>query len=132
MIHPNPLYTTPLGRAYLTDALTLMPQFDAGSVNLIMTSPPFALHFKKEYGNVNQNNYVGWFLNFARQYHRLLKDDGSFVIDLGGAWTPGQPTRSLYHFELLISLCKEVGFHLAQEFGMVQKARFLNHAELLG
>jgi DNA modification methylase len=112
----DPLYTTPLGRAYLADALALMPQLDAGSVNLIMTSPPFALHFKKEYGNVNQDNYVAWFLKFAHQYHRLLSDDGSLVLDVGGAWTPGRPTRSLYHFELLIALCKEVGFHLAQEF----------------
>ncbi len=38
------------------------------------------------------------------------------VIDIGGAWIPGQPTRSLYHYELLIMLCREFGFHLAQEF----------------
>jgi site-specific DNA-methyltransferase (cytosine-N4-specific) len=37
------------------------------------------------------------------------------VIDIGGAWIPGQPTRSLYHFKLLIMLCEEFGFHLAQD-----------------
>ncbi len=38
------------------------------------------------------------------------------MIDLGGAWKPGMPVRSLYHFKLLIMLCEEYGFHLAQEF----------------
>jgi site-specific DNA-methyltransferase (cytosine-N4-specific) len=46
---------------------------------------------------------------------RVLKDKGSLVIDIGGAWKPGMPTRSLYHFELLISLCRDYGFHLCQE-----------------
>jgi site-specific DNA-methyltransferase (cytosine-N4-specific) len=38
------------------------------------------------------------------------------VIDIGGAWNQGQPTRHLYHFKLLIMLCEEYGFHLAQDF----------------
>ena len=38
------------------------------------------------------------------------------MIDLGGAWKPGLPVRSLYHFKFLIMLCEEYGFHLAQEF----------------
>jgi site-specific DNA-methyltransferase (cytosine-N4-specific) len=37
------------------------------------------------------------------------------VIDIGGAWKPGTPTRSLYHFQLLVMLCEEYGFHLCQE-----------------
>ena len=45
-----------------------------------------------------------------------MKDSGSLVIDLGGAWKPGFAVRSLYHFKLLIMLCEEFGFHLAQEF----------------
>jgi len=48
-------------------------------------------------------------------FRRVLKDNGSLVIDIGGAWKPGTPTRSLYHFELLLMLCKEFGFHLCQE-----------------
>ncbi|MEP0844897.1 MAG: site-specific DNA-methyltransferase [Phycisphaerae bacterium] len=106
-----------------------MPQIAAQSVNLIMTSPPYALHFKKEYGNVNQRAYVQWFLTFAREFHRVLRDDGSVVIDLGGSWTPGKPTRSLYQFELLIALCREVGFHLAQEFYWYNPAKLPSPAE---
>lgn len=59
----------------------------------------------------------------------LLKDTGSLVIDIGGAWISGQPTRSLYHCELLPMLCKEIGFHLAQEFFWWNPARLPTPAE---
>ena len=62
------------------------------------------------------SSYVDWFRPFGQEFKRVLKDAGSLVIDIGGAWVPGQPTRSLYHFKLLIMLCEEIGFHLAQEF----------------
>jgi DNA modification methylase len=126
---PGPHYTTPLGQAFLGDSLEVLPTFDEANVNLIVTSPPYALHFKKEYGNVDQGQYVKWFLPFARQFHRLLKDDGSLVIDIGGAWQAGQPTRSLYHFELLIALCREVGFHLAQGLYWYNPAKLPSPAE---
>ena len=80
-----------------------------------MTSPPYALHFKKEYGNVDKAKYVEWFLPFAAEIKRILKPDGSFVLNIGGSYNPGSPTRSLYHFKLLIALCDDLGFHLAQE-----------------
>ncbi len=125
----TPLYETKLGRAFVDDSARLLPTLPSGSVNLAFTSPPFALHFKKEYGNANQPDYIKWFLPFARQVHRLLRDDGSFVIDIGGAWTPGKPTRSLYHFELLIALVREIGFHLAQEFFWYNPAKLPSPAE---
>lgn len=87
-----------------------------GSVDLIMTSPPFGLVRKKEYGNADAHEYLDWFKPFAGQFRRVLKERGSLVIDIGGAWISGQPTRSLYHFKLLLMLCEEYGFHLAQEF----------------
>lgn len=123
------LYTTSHGKAYLGDSLALMKKVADGSFNLVLTSPPYALHFKKEYGNADQGEYIRWFVPFAHEIKRLLKDDGSFVIDIGGAWTPGQPTRSLYHFELLISLCKEVGFYLAQEFYWYNPGKLPSPAE---
>jgi site-specific DNA-methyltransferase (cytosine-N4-specific) len=124
-----PLYETPLGRAYLADSLDFLPTLPDASITLIVTSPPYALHFKKKYGNADQPDYIDWFLPFARQFLRVLKDDGSLVLDIGGAWEPGQPTRSLYHFELLIALCKQVGFHLAQEFYWYNPAKLPSPAE---
>jgi len=99
------------------------------SVALVMTSPPFALTRKKDYGNRQEDDYIEWFRCFAKQFHRILKDDGSLVIDLGGAWKPGIPVRSLYHFKLLIMLCEEYGFHLAQEFYWWNPAKLPTPAE---
>jgi DNA modification methylase len=108
-------YTTDYGAAYLGDSLQLLRKLPDSSVNLILTSPPYALHFKKEYGNVSKADYVKWFSPFAAEFFRVLKDDGSFVLNIGGSWNPGTPTRSLYQYKLLIALVEEVGFHLAQE-----------------
>jgi DNA modification methylase len=129
MLNAGLLYATTLGKAYVADSLEFMPQLPSGSVSLIMTSPPYALHFKKEYGNVDQDGYVDWFLTFAREFKRLLAEDGSLVIDIGGAWTPGHPTRSLYQFELLIALCREIGFFLAQEFYWYNPGKLPSPAE---
>ena len=85
------------------------------SVNLVITSPPYALHFKKAYGNVSKADYVEWFKPFAAEVFRVLKADGSFVLNIGGSWNQGSPTRSLYQYKLLITLVEEIGFHLAQE-----------------
>ncbi|HEX2715254.1 MAG TPA: site-specific DNA-methyltransferase [Candidatus Acidoferrales bacterium] len=98
------------------DSLTIMRQLPDDSINLVMTSPPFGLAFKKEYGNPDSDEYVEWFLPHAREMKRVTKKDGSIVIDIGGAWKKGNPTRSLYQFKLLLTLCEEVGLHLAQDF----------------
>jgi DNA modification methylase len=116
---PRLVYCTARGHIYCGDSLQLLSDaalVPPGSVNLIMTSPPFGLVRKKEYGNVDADRYVEWFRPFAAAFRRVLADNGSLVIDIGGSWLPGQPTRSLYHYELLIMLCREYGFHLAQEF----------------
>lgn len=109
-------HQTDFGAIYFADSLDLMPSFDDDSVNLLMTSPPFGLVRKKDYGNADADEYLDWFRPFAEEFHRIIAEDGSLVIDIGGSWIKGQPTRSLYHFELLLMLCKEYGFHLAQEF----------------
>jgi len=110
-------HSTRLGEIWLGDSLvTLERRVDPGSVDLIVTSPPFGLVRKKEYGNADAHEYLAWFSPFARQFRRVIKNTGSLVIDIGGAWIPGQPTRSLYHYKLLVMLCEEFGFHLAQDF----------------
>jgi len=111
-----PAYTTHLGAAYVGDSLQLLADLPDNSINLVMTSPPFALQRQKEYGNLDQFDYVDWLLEFGRLVHRKLREDGSFVVDLGGAYQKGVPVRSLYQFRVLIRFCDELGFHLAQEF----------------
>ena len=125
----SPFFATDLGEIYIGDSKDIMPSIKSNSVDLIMTSPPFGLVRKKEYGNVNADEYLSWFKPFARECYRILKKTGSLVIDIGGSWIPGQPTRSLYHYELLIMLCKEFKFHLAQEFFWWNPAKLPSPAE---
>lgn len=125
----KPYYQTRWGKAFLGDSLDLIGAIPSESVNLILTSPPFALTRKKEYGNKRSDEYVDWFLQFASDFRRVLVGDGSLVIDLGSAYLPGYPTRSLYQFELLIRLCKEYGFFLAQDFYHYNPSRLPTPAE---
>ena len=115
-ILPEPLYTTRLGAAYHGDALDLLGGLDSESIDLVVTSPPFPLLRQKEYGNKDQDTYVDWIVSFAAQVHTVLKDTGSFVLDLGGAYKRSRPVRSLYNYRVLIRLCDELGFKLAEEF----------------
>ena len=114
-------YKTKMGQCWFGDALKILPKkIEDNSINLIMTSPPYALLKKKDYGNVEQNEYIEWFRYFANEFHRILKEDGSLVINIGSAWNKGIPTKSLYHYELLLDLCNRPDdpskrFHLAQE-----------------
>lgn len=110
------LYSTRYGSAYIGDSLELLDQLEADSVDLVVTSPPFALQREKSYGNVNQEMYVDWLLTFCRKIYRVLAPTGSFVIDLGGAYQSKRPVRSLYNYHILIRLCEELNFRLAEEF----------------
>ena len=109
-------FKTEKGTIIHGDSLTYTNFLESESVDLIMTSPPFGLIRKKEYGNVPADEYLNWFKPYAKEFHRILKNTGSLVIDIGGSWNPGLPTRSLYHFKFIIMLCEEFGFHLAQDF----------------
>lgn len=126
----RPFHKTALGEMVWGDSRAyLFNEAKPDSVDLIMTSPPFGLVRKKSYGNEDADEYCNWFRPFAEGFKRVLKDDGSLVIDIGGAWVPGQPTRSLYHFKLLVMLVEEYGFHLCQEHYWWNPAKLPTPAE---
>jgi site-specific DNA-methyltransferase (cytosine-N4-specific) len=108
---------------WLGDSIRLLADMEDGSVNLILTSPPFALTRQKEYGNHPEDAYISWFEPFAEQFHRVLTADGSLVIDLGGAWLSGSPTRSLYQYRLLLTMVDKFEFHLAEDFYWFNRAK---------
>lgn len=112
----TPAYYTSKGAAYVGDSRELLADLPNNSISLVMTSPPFALQRQKEYGNLDQHEYIDWFLDFARLVHQKLKDDGSFVVDFGGAYMKGVPARSLYNFRVMIRMVDELGFFLAEDF----------------
>lgn len=112
---PERFHSTKLGTVWHGNSLGHLKRSKPGSVDLIVTSPPFGLLKKKSYGNEDAHLYCDWFRPFAEGFRKVLKEQGSLVIDLGGTWKKGLPSRSLYHFELLLMLCNEYGFHLCQE-----------------
>jgi len=83
----NPVYSTTLGKAYLGDSLELMKCLPSESVNLVLTSPPFALTSKKEYGNKDADEYVDWFCEGAakslaenRRWLETLRDTYQLAV----------------------------------------------------
>ncbi|MFO0864368.1 MAG: site-specific DNA-methyltransferase [Gemmataceae bacterium] len=122
-----PAYTTSMGRAYQGDAREVLANLPDDSVSLVFTSPPFALRRQKAYGNVTADEYIEWFWPIAEQIRRVLKEDGSFVMELGGAWNPGSGTRSLFIYKLLLKL-GEI-YHLAQDFYWHNPSRLPTPAE---
>lgn len=113
---PTPIYLTRKGACYLGDSLELLHQLPQNCVDLVITSPPFALLRQKPYGNKSQTEYVDWLCEFGLEVRRVLCETGSFVLDLGGAYKRGVPVRSLYQYRVLLRMCDEVGFYLAEEF----------------
>ncbi|HEX4055743.1 MAG TPA: DNA methyltransferase [Tepidisphaeraceae bacterium] len=126
----QPYYSTANGSMYMGDAYDVLRWLikQGVRVKLLFTSPPFALIKKKAYGNEDQEQYVAWFMRFAPLFKQILEPDGSFVMDIGGSWIPGIPSRSIYQYKLLLKLC-ESGFYLAQEFYHYNPARLPTPAE---
>jgi DNA modification methylase len=122
-------YKTDYGLTYLADSIDVLRALPDGSINLVVTSPPFGRHFKKEYGKADKAECVQSFLPFAEQVRRVLCEDGSFVLSIGGSYNQGTPTKSLYHFKLLIALVEQIGFHLAQECFWYNPAKMPTPAE---
>jgi site-specific DNA-methyltransferase (cytosine-N4-specific) len=96
-------------------------------VALVLTSPPFPLRRRKSYGNADPERYLEWFMPFAEEIWRILRPDGSFVLEMSGAWNRGQPTRSLLAYRLVLRLAER--FYLAQECYWYNPSRLPTPAE---
>jgi len=97
-------YSTFYGSAVLGDSLEELMKLPTGSVNAVVTSPPYALHFKKEYGNVNKCDYINWFMPFAEEIKRILAEDGSFILNLGGSYNRVVPLDNFMIYKDIIRL----------------------------
>ena len=84
------------------DAAKLLGCLPDGSVDLVMTSPPYAGKRGKSYDTVGPDEYVGWFSPFSKELHRTLKDTGSFVLNIKESVFDGQ--KHPYVFDLVKDL----------------------------
>jgi site-specific DNA-methyltransferase (cytosine-N4-specific) len=110
------VYRTRFGLQVAADSREILRALPEASVDLIVTSPPFALLRQKSYGNEDQADYVAWLGQFGELAFPVLKQTGSFVLDLGGAYERGRAVRSLYNFRVLLDFCDRIGYRLAEEF----------------
>ena len=98
------------------DCEAVMKRMPEKSIDLVLTSPPYA--DQREYGvtdaSINPDGYVKWFLPKAKQIYKLLKDDGSFVLNINDKVVGN--FQHLYVFELVLELCRQVGFHLVRDY----------------
>lgn len=131
LMETEAVYNSDLGSAFQGDSHELLKQLPDNSIDLIVTSPPFALQHKKEYGNESQEGYNDWFMKFVPEVRRVLQPHGSFVVEIGGAFKQGYPERSPYQFQLLNRLVNpdEGGMHLAQDFYWYNPAKLPNPIE---
>jgi site-specific DNA-methyltransferase (adenine-specific) len=86
------------------DCRSVLPGISASSVDLIVTSPPYADQRSRTYGGITPDNYVEWFLPAADQFFRVLKPTGSFVLNIKERTVSGE--RHTYVMELILEMRK--------------------------
>ncbi|MFI5351594.1 MAG: DNA-methyltransferase [Candidatus Binatales bacterium] len=98
-------------------------------VQLVLTSPPFPLNRKKNYGNRQGAEYVEWLATFAPLFKEFLTDDGSIVVEMGNAWEPGAPVMSTLALEALLMFLKAGDLKLCQQLICYNPARLPTPAQ---
>lgn len=98
---------------YLGDAKEELHKIPANSVDLIVTSPPYADQRKSTYGGIHPDKYVEWFLPITEQLLRVLKPTGTFILNIKEKVVEGE--RSTYVMELIFNMRKQ-GWLWTEEF----------------
>ena len=102
-----------LDTIYPGDCIEFLPSIPDNSIDLIFTSPPYADNRKKSYRGVPIKDYVAWFLPRSQHLLRILKPDGSFVLNIKERAVNGE--RQTYVLELILAL-REQGWLWTEEY----------------
>lgn len=102
------------------DCLQELKRLDENSIDMIFTSPPYADKRKNCYQTTTEQNYLMWFFDIALQLKRVLKSTGSFFLNIKSHVRDGE--RSLYVYDLVTSLKRQVGFNFVDEFCWIKQA----------
>ncbi len=103
----------PTPRIIQGDCLDVLKTFEADSVDLILTSPPYADNRRHTYGGVPPEQYVEWFTPIAHELLRVLKKDGTFILNIKEKVVDGE--RSTYVLELILAL-RQMGWRWTEEY----------------
>ena len=96
---------TPFDILYKADCITILPQLPEDSVDLVVTSPPYADRRKSTYGGIHPDKYVEWFLPVSAELRRVLKPTGSLILNIKERVSNGE--RGIYVLELIIEMRKQ-------------------------
>jgi site-specific DNA-methyltransferase (cytosine-N4-specific) len=114
------VFTTKWGNAYNCNIENFLGTEIAksleGKVQLIFTSPPFPLVAPKKYGNLVGLEYLEWMESISRDLIKLLKPNGSLVIEIGNCWDKGSPTMSLLPLKTLMTIAETNELKVCQQF----------------
>ena len=88
--------------------------FPKSSINLVVTSPPYADQRKGLYGSIHPDEYVEWFLPRAKAIKRVLTDDGSFVLNIKEKAVNGE--KHPYVYDLVLAMRRNLGWRLVDEY----------------
>jgi len=108
-------------KIYLGDSKKVLKKMADNSIDLIVTSPPYADQRKTTYGGIRPDEYVKWFLPISKELHRVLKPDGTFVLNIKEKVVNGE--RHTYVMELIIEMRKQ-GWLWTEEFIWHKKNSF--------
>ena len=95
------------------DSAEVLKTLPDNSIDLIVTSPPYADQRKSTYGGISPDKYVEWFLPISEQLLRVLKPSGTFVLNIKEKVVEGE--RSTYVMELILAMRKQ-GWLWTEEF----------------
>ena len=98
---------------YLGDCLDVLKKIQGNSVDLIVTSPPYADSRIKTYGGIPPEKYVGWFLPRTAEFLRVLKPTGTFILNIKERVVSGE--RHTYVLNLILEMQKQ-GWLWTEEF----------------
>lgn len=104
----------PLSKVHWGDCLDVMRTLPDDSIDLIVTSPPYADARKHTYGGTSPEQYVAWFCERAEEMLRILKPTGSFVLNIKEKAVDGE--RHTYVLDLILALKRDVGFRWVEEY----------------
>ncbi|MBN1161564.1 MAG: site-specific DNA-methyltransferase [Dehalococcoidales bacterium] len=95
------------------DCLTSLKTLPDSCINLIFTSPPYADNRRKTYKGISTKEYVNWFLPISAELHRVLKNDGTFILNIKERAENGE--RQTYVIELILEM-KNQGWLWTEEY----------------
>ena len=101
---------------YIGRSEEVMKSIPAESIDLVVTSPPYAdqRNYRIENSMISPDDYIKWFAPIAKQIYRVLKSNGSFVLNINDKVVNGE--QHLYVFKLVIYLCEKLHFKLVRDY----------------